>query len=116
MWLDIFLKDAPIRKIAKDTAVFRQENRVQFIYLVRSGVVALAHPMTDGVPLTLHTATANMGLAEASLFAPTYQCDAVARTDAEVATLPRTVFLNAIRICPDIALSLIESHAKDVQT
>jgi CRP-like cAMP-binding protein len=71
--------------------------------------------MTNGVTLLLHTATASMALAEASLFAGTYHCDAVARSDAEVACLPRTAFLDAIRNRPDAALSLIETHAKEVQ-
>ena len=113
-WLDIF-DGAPIRKVSKGDAVFRQEDRIQSMYLVRSGVVALERPMTDGVPLTLHTATANMVLAEASLFAETYHCDAVARSDAEVASLTRTAFLDAIQSRPEAALSLVEMHAKELQ-
>jgi len=101
-WLDIF-NGTPVRKVEKGAAVFRQEDRVQSMYLVRSGAVALERPMKDGVPLTLHVATTDMALAEASLFADTYHCDAVARSDAEVASLSRTAFLAAIRDCPDAA-------------
>lgn len=113
-WIDIF-DGAPVRIVAKDATVFRQEDRVRSMYLVRSGAVALERPLTDGVPLTLHVATPGMALAEASLFAETYHCDAVARSDAEVASLPRAKFLTAIRSRPDAALSLIKSHAKEVQ-
>ena len=113
-WLNIF-DDAPVRKVAKAGSVFRQDDRVQSMYLVRSGAVALERPMKDGVPLTLHIATANMALAEASLFAETYHCDAVARTDAQITSLPRAEFLAALRDRPDAALSLIETHAKEVQ-
>lgn len=113
-WLDIF-EGAFSRKVAKGAAVFRKEDRVQSMYLVRSGAVALERPMTDGVQLTLHMATANMALAEASLFAETYHCDAVVRSDAEVASLPRPAFLNAIQSRPDAALSLIKTHAIEVQ-
>jgi CRP/FNR family transcriptional regulator, dissimilatory nitrate respiration regulator len=114
-WLDIFY-GAPIRKIARGAAVFRQEDRVQSMYLVRSGAVALERPMADGVPLTLHIATADMALAEASLFADAYHCDAVARSNTKVASMPRAKFLAQIRDHPDAALSLIEAHAKEVQT
>ncbi|MEO9895956.1 MAG: Crp/Fnr family transcriptional regulator [Paracoccaceae bacterium] len=114
-WFDIF-EDVPTRKIAKDAAVFRQKDRVQFMFLVRSGAIVLERPMADGVRLILHTATAGMALAEASLFAETYHCDAVARSNAEVVSLPRAAFLDAIRRSPDVALSLIETHAKEVQT
>jgi CRP-like cAMP-binding protein len=113
-WLDIF-DAAPVRKVAKGGSVFRQGDRVLSMYLVRSGTVALERPMTDGIALTLHIANADMALAEASLFADTYHCDAVARTDAEIASLPRATFLAEIRDYPDAALSLIETHAKEVQ-
>lgn len=113
-WNHIF-DGAPLRKVAKGAAVFRQADVVGSMYLVRSGAVALERPLTDGVPLTLHVATPGMALAEASLFAETYHCDAVARSDAEVARLPRTKFLTALRNRPDAALSLIETHAKEVQ-
>ena len=113
-WINIF-DDAPVREIAKDAAVFRQADQVRSMFLVRSGTVALNRPLTDGVPLTLHVATRGMVLAEASLFAKAYHCDAVARSDAKVASLPRDRFLATIRNCPDAALSLIENHAKEVQ-
>ncbi|MEJ6399567.1 Crp/Fnr family transcriptional regulator [Yoonia sp. 208BN28-4] len=113
-WIDIF-EGASLSKVAKGAAMFRQADQVRLMYLVRSGAVALERPLTDGAPLTLHVATAGMALAEASLFAETYHCDAVARSDAEVASLPRARFLTAIRNRPDAALSLIETHAKEVQ-
>lgn len=113
-WLDIF-EGASSRKIAKGTVLFRQEDRVQSMFLVRSGAVALERPMTDGMRLILHSATVGMALAEASLFADTYHCDAVARSNAEVASVSREGFLDAIRSSPDAALSLIETHAKEVQ-
>lgn len=113
-WVHIF-DGAPIRKVAKGAAVFRQADRVNSMYLVRSGAVALERPLKDGVPLTLHVATAGMALAEASLFAKIYHCDAIARFDAEVSSMPRAKFLSAIRNMPEAALSLIETHAKEAQ-
>ncbi len=95
--------------------MFHQADQVRSMYLVRSGAVALERTLRDGVPLTLHVATPGMALAEASLFAETYHCDAVARSDAEVAGLSRAKFLAALRNRPEAALSLIESHAKEVQ-
>jgi len=56
-----------------------------------------------------------MALAEASLFASTYHCDAIARMNAEIAIMPRVTFLSALCKQPDAALSLIETHAKEVQ-
>ena len=114
-WSHIF-DDAPAVDLAKGAVLFRQEDQVRFMYLVRSGVVALERPMTDGTALTLHVASTDMALAEASLFAARYHCDAVVRSEAKVARLPRAAFLDALRSRPDAALSLIETHAREVQS
>ncbi len=114
-WIHIF-DGAPVRKIEEGAYLFRREEAVRSMFFVRSGAVALERPLEDGTPLTLHVATPRTALAEASLFAATYHCDAVARSAATVASLPRAEFLAALRRAPDAALSLIETHAKEVQT
>lgn len=86
------------------------------MYLVCKGAVALERPMKDGAALTLHVAKAGDALAEASLFAETYHCDAVARTPAEVAVASPKDFLIALWDEPSAALSLVETHAREVQT
>jgi CRP-like cAMP-binding protein len=114
-WRQIF-SDASIRTFAQGSVLFRREDPVHSLFLVRSGMVALERPLTDGTALTLSIATAGMALAEASLFATTYHCDAIARMNTEIATMPRTAFRAALRKRPDAALSLIETHAKEVQS
>ncbi|MGY3436782.1 MULTISPECIES: Crp/Fnr family transcriptional regulator [unclassified Marinovum] len=113
-WQHIF-DGALMRSFAQGAVLFRREDRVHSMYLVRSGMVELVRPLTDGTALTLSVATAGMALAEASLFATTYHCDAIARMHAEMAILPRATFLSALRKQPDAALSLIETHAKEIQ-
>lgn len=114
-WQKIF-NDAPINAFVQGAAVFRREDPVNAMYLVRSGKIALERPLRDGTALTLNIATAGMALAEASFFAKTYHCDAIARTNAQIATMPRAAFRSALRARPDAALSLIETHAKEVQS
>lgn len=113
-WHHIF-DHAPVRIFEQAAVLFRREDSVKRMYLVRSGAVALERPLQDGTALTLHVATAGNALAEASLFAESYHCDAVARTPAQVAVLPRADFLAAVRGQPEAALSLIETHAREVQ-
>lgn len=113
-WKHIF-DDAPVREIEAGAYLFRREESVRSMFLVRSGAVALERPLEDGTPLTLHVATPGTVLAEASLFAAAYHCDAVARSAATIASLPRAEFLAALLREPDAALSLIETHAKEVQ-
>lgn len=113
-WMRIF-EDAPVRDLAKRQVLFRRDDPVRTMYLVRTGKVALERPLTDGSLLTLHVAGPGTALAEASLFARTYHCDAVARSEVSVAVVPRTKFASALRQNPDAAMSIIETHAKAVQ-
>ena len=113
-WMQIF-EDAPVRDFAKGDVLFRRDDPVRSMYLVRTGAIALERSLTDGGLLTLHVARPETALAEASLFAMTYHCDAVARSDASVAVLSRIKFASALRQDPDAAMSMIETHAKAVQ-
>ena len=114
-WQHIF-DDAPTETVPQGAAVFRRESDVHAMYLVRSGVIALERPIRDGTALTLNVATVGMALAEASVFAKTYHCDAIARTNAQIAIVPRAAFRSALYERPDAALSLVETHAKEVQS
>ncbi|WP_180957613.1 Crp/Fnr family transcriptional regulator [Neptunicoccus cionae] len=113
-WMHLF-EGAPLRDMARGAVVFRRDDPVQNMYLVRSGTVALERSTADGGFLTLHTATGGMALAEASLFSDKYHCDAVVRSDATVACVKRSDFLTSLGDSRAIALSLIETHAREVQ-
>ena len=113
-WQQIF-DDAPTRTLQRGDVLFRREDQIRSMYLVRSGEVALERPLKGGTSLTLHIATEGSALAEASLFATSYHCDAVASTMVQIRVLPRKDFLAAMRDHPDAALGLIETHAKTVQ-
>lgn len=113
-WRDFF-DGAPVRRLDAGATLFRREEPVVSVFVVRSGKIALERPMKDGSSFTLHVASAGMAIAEASLFADAYHCDAVARSPAAVAALPRATFLSALRRSPDAALGLISAHAREIQ-
>lgn len=113
-WQHIF-DEAPLRALEQGEVLFRREDRITSMYFVRSGEVALERPLADGTSLTLHCAKAGSALAEASLFADTYHCDAVAWKPARVAALPRADFLSALQDQPKTALSMIKTHAREIQ-
>ncbi len=114
-WREIF-DAAPVRTIPQGAILFTRGDPVRNMYFVRSGVIALERPLADGTSLTLSLAKARMALAEASLFAETYHCDAIVRETARIVSKPRNAVLNALRENPDAALSLIEAHAREVQS
>lgn len=113
-WIDIF-DGAPVREIAKGAALFRREDPVSAMYLVRSGAIALERPLAEGAALTLHVATDGAVVAEASLFAKAYHCDGVARVLTRVADMARSEFLRELGRRPDASLGLIETFSKEVQ-
>ncbi|MEL6889582.1 MAG: Crp/Fnr family transcriptional regulator [Pseudomonadota bacterium] len=113
-WRHLF-DQAPRRTVRMGETLFRQGDPVRYMYLVRSGEVVLERPLAEGSTLTLHVAGAEMPVAEASLFADTYHCDAVARTVSVVSATARTAFVAAVRQDPDAALGLIQTHAMEVQ-
>lgn len=113
-WLQIF-DGAQSLRLGQGATLFRREDPVKAMYLVRSGVVALERSMPDGHALTLHLAVAGRALAEASLFSESYHCDAVARSEAVIASVPRRQVLAALEATPEAALSLIKAQAQEVQ-
>lgn len=58
--------------------LFRASAQVRHLYVLRSGCILLARVQPSGDPLVLQRATASQLVAEASVFAARYHCDAVA--------------------------------------
>ena len=113
-WQKIF--DSSLERCLKaGETLFHREDPVEFMYLLRSGQIALERPMTDGAALTLHIASQGMALTEASLFADAYHCDAIVRDTAIVAYLPRAAFLAKLQKSPEAALGLIKTTAREGQ-
>lgn len=57
--------------------LFRVGEAVRYFYVVRSGCILLARVQPAGEPLVLQRATAGQLVAEASVFAAKYHCDAL---------------------------------------
>lgn len=113
-WQHIFDK-APVRRLEREEVLFRRDDRIKSMYFVRSGEVALERPLEDGTSLTLHCVRAGNALDEASLFAETYHCDAIVRSPAQLAGMPRDDFLSALQDHPKAALSIIETLSREIQ-
>ena len=63
----------------------------------------------------LHLAGTGDLLAEASLFAETYHCDAVARTEAVVAAVSKGTLLRHLRDAPEMMMALLARASHEVQ-
>jgi CRP-like cAMP-binding protein len=66
------------RSLAAGEVLFRAGDPVRSLYRVETGAMRLVRPLPHGAELVIQRAGAGALLAEASLFAATYHCDAVA--------------------------------------
>src|SRR3712207_1883430 len=69
--------EAQERTLTAGGVLFRAGNPVRVLYRVEAGTVKLLRALPHGAELVIQRAHAGALLAEASLFARTYHCDAV---------------------------------------
>jgi CRP-like cAMP-binding protein len=84
------------RSLARGECLFRQGDATHGVFRVARGRLRLERRTFDGRLVVLHTARAGELFAEASLFADTYHCDAVAVTDAVVEVYGKAALLAAL--------------------
>jgi CRP/FNR family transcriptional regulator, dissimilatory nitrate respiration regulator len=94
-WLSSTVRAAGIERVLKAGQVlFRTGQRTAGFYEVVSGSVKLVRMDRAGREAVLHTAAPGETLAEASLFASHYHCDAIARTKCVVRLYPKAVVVS----------------------
>ena len=103
------------QSLAKGRRLFRTGDRVQSFFIVLAGRVSLVRNLPHGAPLTLQRARQGTALAEASLFADHYHCDAVASEPAVVRAIPIGRARAAIRDDTTLASTFMRHLAHEVQ-
>jgi CRP-like cAMP-binding protein len=93
--------EARRHSLARGEILFRKDDPTAGLYQVEQGRVRLSRVDQTGREVVLHVADPGGLIAEASLFAQVYHCDAVAVTDATVHLYPRDALLSAFRRSPD---------------
>ncbi|WP_299735840.1 Crp/Fnr family transcriptional regulator [uncultured Roseobacter sp.] len=116
-WLHCF-EDAPQRTLEEGETLFRRDDSVDWTFLVREGQISLRRALQDGALLTLHTANAGDLVAEASLFADQYHCDAVTDIATTVSMIPKAKLVTHLENTSSDRLSIraFERTAREVQT
>jgi len=94
-WIKLF-GQAPQSEVPTGAHLFLRGDEVRSLHLVCRGEIKLTRVLPNGTELTLHSASENQVLAEASLFSKSYHCDAIARETSTVATLPKSQVLEAL--------------------
>ena len=114
-WLPEAVRAAGVERTLKaGQSLFRRGGRTQGLYEVVSGKVRLARVDRSGREAVLHSASAGETIAEASLFSPTYHCDAIATTTAVVRLYPKAAMLAEFRRTPKVAEAFMAMLARQV--
>lgn len=103
------------RRLDAGETLFRSGDAVRRLYRVLDGMIALVRPLPHGADLIIQRAPAGTIVAEASLFAETYHCDAVARGVARVQGVAVARVNDLIERRPDLARALAAHYAAEVQ-
>ena len=106
---------ASLRRIEAGASLFRRDDAVRAVHQVASGQVRLTRHVADGRTLILQRAGPGEILAEASLFADRYHCDAVAEGEAKVLTLDREMLRARLVERPDVLMALTGRFAREIQ-
>lgn len=104
------------RHMLAGESLFRAGDAVTHMALVQEGSVHLLRRTAAGATAILQTAFAGHVVAEASLYSPSYHCDAEAACPTVVSLVPGTVFRRALRDSSDLAESWSKHLARSVQS
>jgi CRP-like cAMP-binding protein len=102
------------RALRRGEALFHQGEATFGIFRVDRGRLRLERRTFDGRLIVLHTAHAGELLAEASLFADAYHCDALAATDAVVEVYDKATLLTDLGASAS-AGGLVATMARQLQ-
>jgi CRP-like cAMP-binding protein len=114
-WLSSTVRTAVIeRRLKAGQALFYSGNKSIGFYEVVRGTIRLMRVDRCGREAILQVASAGETLAEASLFSPTYHCDAVAATEATVRLFPKSILMAELQRDPKFARSFAAMLARQV--
>ena len=95
--------DCPSREIATNQTLFRSGEAVRHLFFVEQGTLVLERYLKTGTVTCLQRAQAGDVLAEASVYAQRYHCDARALETSRVRTLTLTQFRKALAARSDLS-------------
>jgi len=116
-WLPATIRaQARERALKAGETLFRLGDKSAGLVEVVSGRVRLVRVDSAGHEIVLFVAAPGDTVAEASLFSPHYQCDAIASTEAVVRIYPKPALLAAFAEDPNAAQGFTAMLARQVMT
>ncbi|MGR4068655.1 Crp/Fnr family transcriptional regulator [Halomonas sp. LR3S48] len=100
------------RQLAAGEMLFHAGEVVTSVYVMVYGQVRLIRVSHAGAEVTVNRAGPACWLAEASLFAERYHCDAIADSEACLLSFPKAVVMEGMQRRPELATSLMADLAR----
>ncbi len=100
--------------IAKRQPLFRSGDRVRRMFYVLEGRLNMIRTLENGQELVVQRAGPGDLLAEASLFADRYHCDAVGETAARCAAYDKQAVIDALHN-PEISMSVLRIYSQEIR-
>lgn len=114
-WIERLFSDARQRACAPGAILFRSQDPVADVFLVRGGCVVLERTMSTGQTLCFQRAIEGQIVAEASIYADSYHCDGRVLSRCELSVLPKEKFIQALRHDADLVEAWARHLAEAVQ-
>lgn len=102
-------------KAASGHTLFRRNDAIRYLHLIETGSANLVRYSRGGALIVMQRAAADMVLAESSLFAERYHCDAIVTADLRAYRVRVPVVKQAMRDSPDLAIAMSHYLAREVQ-
>ena len=111
------LRDTPSRTLILEAGrpLFHVGDPVRTVYIVRTGLIHLIRHQSDGSALILQKGGQGSIVAEASVYAERYHCDAIASTATQVTAISKPDFLRRLRRDPALADAWEKHLAHELQ-
>ena len=109
------LSGGPRRMLRPGEYLFHLGEPIGALHIVLDGEVHLVRFETNGGSVILQRSGSGGVVAEASLFAQRYHCDAIARSATAVQSIPRRPLRDRLRRDPNFAEALMTHLAHEVQ-
>ena len=106
----------PTRRLVEGEVLFRTGEPVRHVYRVEEGEIRLARLLPQRSELTIQRARDGDVLAEASLYAAAYHCDAVAILPTRVRSAPISRAVAMLAGDAEVALAFMRHLAIEVQS
>lgn len=103
------------RTLGEGQYLFRRDDPVNALYVVRTGELRLVRQQPDGAVLNVQRAHAGRLFAEASVFASHYHCDAVATKDSAVDVIAIDDVRRSLEANTTIAMAWARYLSREVQ-